>query len=317
MAVALGLMAAMGAGGTPASSAAAAPPPPSYRHVCAATAPPGYSECLALLRGRGPAAGFGRATPALMSAGYQPRDLRAAYHLAAAAAAAGTGQTVAVVDAYDDPDAAANLTRYRARFGLPPCTTAARCFTKVNQDGAASPLPQAAGSTGWATEESLDLDMVSAICPHCHLILVEASDEQNADLGRAVDSAVRLGARFVSNSYGGLEYPGETAEDGAYYDHPGVVVTASAGDTRPSSPSRPGSGMPGAPTGPWPTSRPTPTRAPASWSTTPMTRAAGGSSAARRWPPRSSPRPTRWLAGRAPSTTPRDTPTPTPAGSTT
>jgi hypothetical protein len=231
VAVALGLTAAMGASGTPAGSAVAAQSPSSYHHVCAATAPPGYSECLALLPGRGPAAGFGRATPALMSAGYQPRDLRAAYHLAAAAAAAGAGQTVAVVDAYDDPDAAANLSHYRAQFGLPPCTTAAHCFTKVNQDGAASPLPQPAGSTGWATEESLDLDMVSAICPRCHIILVEASDEQNADLGRAVNSAVRLGARFVSNSYGGDEYPGETAEDGAYYDHPGVVVTASAGDS--------------------------------------------------------------------------------------
>ncbi len=232
-AVALGLLAAaaasaMAAGGTAAS---AAPAPPRYRHVCAATAPPGSSECLALLPGSGPAAGFGPATRALMSDGYQPRDLRAAYHLAAAAAASGTGQTVAVVDAYDDPDAAANLTRYRAKFGLPPCASATGCFTKVNQEGAAGPLPQAAGSTGWATEESLDLDMVSAICPRCHIILVEAGDEQNADLGRAVDTAVRLGARFVSNSYGGDEYPGETTEDGAYYDHPGVVVTASAGDS--------------------------------------------------------------------------------------
>jgi hypothetical protein len=138
------------------------------------------------------------------------------------------------VDAYDDPAADADLAVYRRSYKLPACTTANGCFRKVNQNGAAKPLPAASGTgsaaTGWATEESLDLDMVSAICPNCHIILVEADDDELSNLGAAASTAVRLGARFVSNSYGGTEYAGETATDVSYH-HPGVVVTASAGDS--------------------------------------------------------------------------------------
>ena len=73
--------------------------------------------------------------------------------------------------------------------------------------------------------------MVSAICPNCHILLVEANNGSLANLGKAVNAAVSLGARFVSNSYSVAEYPGETADDSAYYDHPGVAVTAAAGDS--------------------------------------------------------------------------------------
>jgi hypothetical protein len=220
--------AGLAAAGSPASAATAAPAP-DYRHVCAATAPAGRAECLALIPAHGVSA---RAVPgsALSSAGYEPSDLRSAYDLAAAAAASGHGQTVALVDAYDDPAAASDLDYYRSYFHLPACTTANGCFSKVNQDGAASPLPPVSGTTGWATEESLDLDMVSAICPNCHIILVEADDNQISSLGAGVAAAGSLGAGFVSNSYGAAEYPGETASD-ADYDQPGVVVTASAGDS--------------------------------------------------------------------------------------
>jgi subtilase family serine protease len=100
-----------------------------------------------------------------------PAGLQGAYRLALASAAAGRGETVAVVDAYNDPDAAADLATYRAHYGLPAC--GAGCFSQVNQEGEASPLPAASGSTGWATEESLDVDMVSAICPNCRILLVE------------------------------------------------------------------------------------------------------------------------------------------------
>ncbi len=164
------------------------------------------------------------ATPA----GYGPAQLQSAYHLTLAAAAAGQGETVTVVDAFDDPDAASNLAVYRAHYRLPAC--GAGCFSKVNQEGQASPLPKRAGTSGWGTEESLDLDMVSAICPNCHIRLVEANNGKDVNLGKAVDAAVALGAKFVSNSYSSPEKSRETGYD-AYYDHPGVVLTAAAGDS--------------------------------------------------------------------------------------
>jgi hypothetical protein len=215
----------------PATGAAArtADPAPGtdFRHACSAAPPPGWAQCLVLVRTglpslRGLALGI---TPA----GYGPAELQGAYHLALAAAAAGRGETVAVVDAYDDPDAAADLATYRAHYGLPAC--GAGCFSQVNQAGEARPRPAVSGSTGWATEESLDVDMVSAICPNCHILLVEADNSSLASLGQAVNAAVALGARFVSNSYSAAEFSGETAADSAYYDHPGVAVTAAAGDS--------------------------------------------------------------------------------------
>jgi hypothetical protein len=137
---------------------------------------------------------------------------------------------VAIVDAFDDPNAESDLGFYRSSYGLPACTTANGCFSKVNQSGAASPLPPAAGSSGWASEISLDLDMVSAICPNCHILLVEANSTQITDLGTGVDAAVNMGAKYVSNSYGGAEFSGESGYDG-YYNHPGVAVTVAAGDS--------------------------------------------------------------------------------------
>src|SRR5207245_3122924 len=113
---------------------------------------------------------------------------------------AGNGQTVAIVDAYDDPNAASDLNVYRSQFGLPACTTANGCFKKVNQNGGTS-YPRANG--GWAQEISLDLDMVSAICSNCHILLVEASTNNLTDLGAAVNRAALLGAPAISNSYGG------------------------------------------------------------------------------------------------------------------
>ena len=158
--------------------------------------------------------------------GYGPASLQSAYKLPSSTA--GTGQTVAVVDAYDDPSAATDLATYRSAWGLPAC--GAGCFSKVNQNGEASPLPPASGSTGWATEESLDIDMVSAICPNCHIILVEANSPTTPNLGTGVNSAISLGADFVSNSYGGSESAQDPTYDTDYYKHPGVAVTASAGD---------------------------------------------------------------------------------------
>ena len=187
-------------------------------------------SCMALIRTRtagrrGAEARLGEKTPPAND-GYGPASLQSAYKLPSSAA--GSGQTVAVVDAFDDPRAASDLATYRSSWGLPACGTG--CFTKVNQDGMASPLPRAAGNSGWAIEESLDIEMVSAICPNCHILLVEARNARAASLGAAVNTAVGMGAKYVSNSYGRPESASDPSLDAKYYRHPGVAVTASAGD---------------------------------------------------------------------------------------
>jgi Putative Ig domain len=163
--------------------------------------------------------------PNAVPSGYGPTNLASAYKLASSG---GSGATVAIVDAYNDPNAAADLTAYRSQFGLPACTVASGCLRIVNQNGATSPLPTS--DKGWAGEESLDLDMVSAVCPNCHIILVEANSPNGSDLYAGVDRAVSMGAKYVSNSYGGPDYSGQTSDD-VHFNHPGVAITASTGDT--------------------------------------------------------------------------------------
>ncbi len=163
------------------------------------------------------------ASAAAVPLGYGPADLQAAYSLPSATS--GRGATVAVVDAFDAPTAQNDLDAYRSQYRLPPCM--AGCFTKVNQSGGTI-APSA--DAGWAQEISLDLDMVSAACPNCHILLVEANSTSVDDLGTAVNTAVRLGAVAVSNSYGGPEVAGQGALDAEYYNHPGVAITASSGD---------------------------------------------------------------------------------------
>ncbi|HEY3631357.1 MAG TPA: carboxypeptidase regulatory-like domain-containing protein, partial [Jatrophihabitantaceae bacterium] len=215
------LAAARTAQATPRPSA---PPAPTVKQVCARPERPGYAACNAVQRTD--AAARPRAVPRdAAPPGYGPADLQSAYRLPAGSA--GAGQTVAIIDAYDDPSAEADLAVYRAQFGLPPCTTDNGCFRKADQRGGTIyPLPRA----DWATEISLDLDMVSAACPSCHILLVEAEDPSIQNLGTAVNAAVALGAKFVSNSYGASEDPAETGWDTSYYHHDGVVVTASTGD---------------------------------------------------------------------------------------
>jgi subtilase family serine protease len=156
--------------------------------------------------------------------GYHPADLLSAYNLPGGTA--GAGETMAIVDAFDDPNAEADLAVYRSTFGLPECSTANGCFQKVNQFGQASPLP-AADTTGWSEEESLDVDMASAICPNCHIILVEGNTNSFFSLALSVDTAVRLGADTVSNSYGGDE---SGYHFNKYYHQRHHIITASSGD---------------------------------------------------------------------------------------
>jgi len=159
--------------------------------------------------------------------GYYPCDLQNAYSLPSTSA--GFGQTIAIVDAFDDPNAEADMTVYRAQFGLPPCTTANGCFRKVNQSGVQN-SPPVVDTIGWSVEASLDLDMASAICPNCHIIFVEANSDSSADLGASVDVAAALGATQISNSYGQPEFPAELAED-VHYNHPSAMVVVSSGDS--------------------------------------------------------------------------------------
>lgn len=154
---------------------------------------------------------------------YGPPDLQSAYKLPSSTQ--GKGQTVAIVDAYGYPNAQKDLAYYRNFYGLPACTVANNCLRIVNQSGSTSPLP--AKNNGWDGEQALDLDMVSAICPNCHILLVQANNNKNVSLDAAVNTAVRLGAKIVSNSYGGSE--GGIATDSAF-EHSGVVFVASAGD---------------------------------------------------------------------------------------
>ena len=155
--------------------------------------------------------------------GLHPNDIVGLYAFPSGAA----GATVAIVDAYNDPVAEKDMNVYRARFGLPPCPSSDGCFRQVNQDGTAGKFPHE--DKAWSQEIALDLEMVSAVCPRCPILLVEANSASIDDLGASVDEAVALGARIVSNSYYATEWPDETSED-AHYNHPGTAITASSGD---------------------------------------------------------------------------------------
>lgn len=206
-----------------ASSANAAPSAQGLRHraVCPG-APAGFAHCDSQVVTDASGAPAATATPA----GYGPADLQSAYKLPSATA--GSGKTIAIVDAFDDPNAESDLGVYRAQYGLPACTTTNGCFKKVNQTGVQGSYPHT--DAGWSQEISLDVDMASAVCPNCKILLVEAKTSAFANLSTAVDTAARLGASTISNSYGGSEYAGEVADQG-HYNHPGIAVTVSSGDS--------------------------------------------------------------------------------------
>jgi subtilase family serine protease len=155
-------------------------------------------------------------------AGFSPAQLRSAYRIT------GTGSssvTIAVVDAYGYTNVEADLAAYRKQYGLPACTIASGCLRVVDQNGGTR-LPRQ--DVGWAQETALDLDMVSAMCPNCKILLVQANNNSMANLAAAVNTAARLGAHAISNSYGGDE-PGTTSYESAY-NHDGIAITVSSGD---------------------------------------------------------------------------------------
>jgi subtilase family serine protease len=186
--------------------------------VCPAVQARGFARCFAWIRTDvQPSFSF---RPDV--AGYGPTDLQTAYGLPSGSH--GTGQTVGIVDAFDNPHAESDLGTYRSNFGLSACTTANGCFKKVNQTGGTSYPPP---NNNWGLEIDLDIQMASAICPNCHIVLVEATTNNFSDLAIAESQAVTQGATVVSNSYGG----GEFSTGNSHYHHKGVVITASSGDS--------------------------------------------------------------------------------------
>jgi len=232
-AVLAAVLAAMAAGGVaaagpltasaqgPAPAAAAVPAAVRLVPACGTSTGPGpLARCLAVVQAT--ADGTPLATPA--PRGYGPADLRSAYKTPLHG---GGTHTVAIVDAFDNPNAEADLAVYRAQFGLPPCTTENGCFRKVDQRGGSQYPPP---DSGWALEIALDLDMVSAVCPDCKLLLVESDDNGLDAMSAAVAEAAKLGATEISNSYGAVEFSGVDRYE-AFYNQPGVAVVASSGDS--------------------------------------------------------------------------------------
>jgi len=166
------------------TTAGAAPSPTGQLHsarVCAAPTA-GNAACMLLVR----TDANGKPIAAITPNGFGPASIQSAYKLAGLSSA---GRTVAIVDAYNDPTAEADLGVYRAQFGLSACTTANGCFRKVDQAGGTK-YPRT--NSGWAQEISLDLDMVSAACPDCKILLVEANSASFANLGAAVITAAGI-----------------------------------------------------------------------------------------------------------------------------
>jgi subtilase family serine protease len=228
----IAVLAAGALAATPATALAATSPAAHFQYACGDNFAQGKLHCLVIKNTAAhPDAQSVRPSAIPSGNGYGPAQFQAAYGLTAASAADGSGTTVALVDAYDDPTAASDLAEYRSAAGLPALTSGQ--FTKYNQEGQTSPLPaEAPASDDWTLEETLDIDMVSAICPLCKIDLVEADNDSGNGLYIAEQTAATtLGAKYISNSWGGSETSADTSYDSEYFGQPGVVYTASAGDS--------------------------------------------------------------------------------------
>jgi hypothetical protein len=251
-----GLLSCAWAGSANAAAALTSPspltPPDHVHRVCGVPAP-GRAHCLALelVPASAPARAYGQVGPGQVGAARTPRvepartrltkasecapclrpqDLQSAYFPGEAPdAPAAVTQTIALVDAYDDPEAEADLKTYDEEFGLPQCTEANGCFAKVNQEGHSSPLPPSGTpeANEWAGETATDIEIAHAICQNCRILLVEAVSDAFVELEKAEETAAGLGATEISNSWGS---PEAINIDSLAFNHPGVVITAAAGD---------------------------------------------------------------------------------------
>lgn len=228
LSAALASVAAIGlaAGATTTATAASSHGRAHAARVCATPSSPTTAACssMKLVNDQGVAVSpSGRTVTPNAISGKSPADIQSAYKVAGLSSG---GRTVAIVDAYGYPNAERDLGVYRSQWGLPACTVANGCLRIINQTGGTS-LPRF--DAGWAGEQALDLDAVSATCPDCKIVLVQASSASLTNLGTAVNTAAKQpGVVAISNSYGG----GDLADSsyGSYYNHPGIAVTASTGD---------------------------------------------------------------------------------------
>ncbi len=155
--------------------------------------------------------------------GLTPSDLGTAYKVNTTG---GSGQTLAIVDAFNDPNLVADLATFDTHYGLASCGLGT-CLRIVNQTGG-STLP-ANDTQGWSLEETLDVEAAHSVCQACKILVVEANSAANSDLAIAENEAVALGATEVSNSFGDFESNSDASFQAAF-NHPGVVITAAAGD---------------------------------------------------------------------------------------
>ncbi len=200
-----------------------------FKPVCPGPIASGYARCHSwVVVDRGGAAIISESSKVSPPRGYGPADLRAAYGIVNNGR---PGTIVAIIAAYGYPNAERDLGVYRSTFGLPPCATANGCFARYGQSGGPPDDTSGLGANGlfWQMESALDIEMVSAMCGKCRVILVEANTDSYADLGAAVNTAANLGAKVISTSYGGSEVG--TRPSAADYDHPFVAITASSGDS--------------------------------------------------------------------------------------
>ena len=177
------------------------------------------------------AAGTPLASGSPPASAYGPTQFHTAYGLPTTASTSSGTPTIAIVDAYDDPNIAGDLSVYDAQYGLANPSTypgTSPWFRKVNEFGGTS-LP--AANSGWSLEISLDVETAHEICQNCNILLVEASSSSFADLGAAENEAVALGAGVISNSWAGGEFSSETQYDSLYFHHPGVPLFFSSGDS--------------------------------------------------------------------------------------
>jgi hypothetical protein len=200
----------------------------ALRPACPAV-PPRYARCLTQYTPQtavDQATAAGNHGAAARPRGWGAPAIRAAYHLTGASSAR---QTVAVSIAFDTPSLAQYLAVYRKHYGLPPCTIASGCLRIVNQHGRPSPLPSSGVLSGWDLEATLDVSMVSAACPYCRILVIEGNSNADADLAATENTAARLGAQVISNSYGGQENGFAQAYARSYH-HRGHTIVVSSGD---------------------------------------------------------------------------------------
>ena len=193
-----------------------------HRPVCPGPAEPGSGRCHARVISDTHGNPHAGSTPPASALG--PAELRDAYKLTSSGS---SSVTIAIVDAYDDPNIESDLNVYGSQYGLPSCTTANGCFRKVDQRGGTR-YPKA--NAGWALEIALDVEVAHGICPACKILLVEADSNSFANLNAAEQRAITMGATVVSNSWGGNEFSSESSQDG-YYKHLGIPTTFSSGDS--------------------------------------------------------------------------------------